>query len=462
MLLVRAGTVFVISFNIAMCAAVIFFRVLDGGDNLHNVLLAQSVVALTLVLTHSAAWFRQGGGDLSLAYVFFLMVFIFNCGKSLLFVFYPFSSISFFTFFNENDYQLIVQASEYSLVGMLVLSSAMLLTQYTKAPQQVAPTNIQLFAAQLTGGVFMLVSVPAAIIDLQAMLLLVLQGGYFALYSTEQTYGAAGIVKVLSYFLFPSLFISIIAFRKNKALVYAIIIFAVIYTLVRLAMGGRLNALIPFIVLMSLWDVTIRRLNRTFIYATSAIMISIVFPALSVFRTGVGEATTPHESGSGLFNIIKEMSDSIGPLAWTIQRVPTDYDFLYGHSFYLALTTAMPNFFWDVHPAKEGSLAKWLVHEVNPWIAEAGGGYGFSIFAEMYLNFNWFGMLALFVVGYFTTRLAIVKTNPINTAFCFACFIGLMLWPRGEVLGVGRFILWHVGIPWLFYHAAIFAFGRFR
>ena len=106
---------------------------------------------------------------------------------------------------------------------------------------------------------------------------------------------------------------------------------------------------------------------------------------LTFLRTGQ-ELSDAAEQTSSLFRIIKEMSDSISPLIWVMQRVPSEFDFTHGHSFLLAAYTAIPNLFWDVHPAKTGSLALWLVNDVNPWIAERGGGYGFSIFQEGYFD----------------------------------------------------------------------------
>jgi oligosaccharide repeat unit polymerase len=458
---VKIETLVVIAINLMVCLFVVFFRLQDGDSHLINVLLMQSIAIFTLVVMHSVAWFRQGGSDMSLAYLFFLMVFIFNVGKALLFLFFFDKHNEFFNFFIENDYQVVVRAYEYGYVGLLVLSTAMLLSQNQQEPQEVIPNDIEMTAIKLTSIIFLAVSLPAAVIDLKTMLMQVLSGGYFALYSGEQSYGAAGILKVLAFFLFPALYISVIAFRSNKRAIYSILIFAGFYSAVKLAMGARLAALIPFLILLSLWDVSIKHVSRKMIYVSAVSMIAVVFPALSLLRVG-GELDQNTGVGHAIFEIIKEMSDSMSPLVWIMQRVPGEFDYIYGHSFLLAISTAIPNLFWDVHPAKSGSLALWLVHEVNPWIAKAGGGYGFSIFAEMYLNFYWLGMIPLFLVGIFITRFSIVKANPINTAFCFACFFGLMLWPRGEAVAVGRFILWNVGIPWLFYRGMIFAIGRFR
>lgn len=461
MFYVRVETLVIIAINAAICIGTVFMRLWDTDTDITSILLLQSAAILSLIALHTQAWLRQGGGDLSLAFLFFLMVFIFNTGKALLFVFFYNKNETFFTFFGEHDLQMVVRALEYSYVGLFVISSAMLLTQFSGPPKQIQPDPTEITAAKVTGLVFLLFSLPAALIDLQSMLMQVLSGGYFAIYSAEQSYGAAGLVKVLAFFLFPAFYLCLVGFKDNRYFTTFIFSFALFYSLIKLGMGARLVALVPFLILISLWDSTIKPVNRKLIYVTAVLMIVVVFPALSLLRVG-GELNQESGVTLMLFHIIKEMSDSISPLVWVMQRVPWEFDFLYGQSFVLAASTAIPNLFWDVHPAKAGSLALWLVNEVNPWIAERGGGYGFSIFAEMYLNFYWLGMLPLLVISVFITRLAQIKANPINTAFCFACFLGIMLWPRGELVAVARFILWNVGIPWLCYKTLVFAFARFR
>ena len=460
-MIVRLDTLVIIALNAAILATAMLIRQFYADSDIGTVLVIMSIAVMSLLVLHSYAWFNQGASDLSMAYVFFLMVFLFNLGKATLFMFFRDVPEPFFTFFNYYDLQIIVRAFEYSYCGFFVLSTAMLLSYKKVDTVQIEPTDAQWAAAKFTGLLFAAVSVPAAMMDLKDQVIAVLTGGYFALFSQEQSYGAAGIVKVLGFFMLPSLYILTIAFKKNKAIVYSIFIFCMLYALIRLAMGSRLASLIPVIVLLSLWDGTFKHVNRKMIYSLAAFAFAVVFPALALLRTG--QSLDAHgESASAMFHILKEMSDSISPLIWVMQRVPWEMDFIYGHSFLLAVSTAIPNLFWDVHPAKAGSLALWLVNEVNPWIAERGGGYGFSIFAEMYLNFYWLGMPVLFLLGIFINKLATVRRNPINTAFCFACFLGIMLWPRGELVAVARFILWNVGIPWVCYHIMVFVFSKLR
>jgi oligosaccharide repeat unit polymerase len=448
-----------ICINFTICLFTILVRQWVVDENISTVLVVQSIGILSLLIIHTIVWNKIGGNDLSLAYIFFLMIFIFNLGKAVLFVFYQQEAASFFNFFTAHDEQIIVRAFEFGYVGFFVISCAMLLSFTEKRITVIEPSPIQISAALHTGVIFLALSLPAALIDLQAMVMQVLSGGYFALFNGEQSYGAAGIVKVLAFFLYPSLFLLLVSCRNNKMVVFSIFAFALAISLIKMLLGMRLVSLIPFIILLSLWDCTVRKINRKIIYLSGAFLFVIVFPALSLLRTGQ-DLTHNIDNTSALYRIVAEMSDSISPLIWVMQRAPSEIDFQYGYSFLLSLSTIIPNLFWDVHPAKTGSLALWLVNEVNPWIAERGGGYGFSIFAELYLNFYWFGMIVLFIFSILINKMAMIKKNPINTAFAFACFIGFMLWPRGELVTVARFIFWHVGFLWICYHLLVMVYRR--
>ena len=447
--------------NITVCLGTILFRQWSVDENIPAVFIAQSIGILSLLAIHVYVWIKIGGSDLSLAFIFLLMVFIFNLGKSVLFVFYQEQVDSFFTFFTFQDYQVIVRAFEFGYIGFLTLSSVMLLSFKKTKIKVVEPTNQQLNSVRFTGVLFLIISLPATLFDLQSIIVLVLSGGYFAIFNSEQTYGAAGIVKVLALFLYPSLLLLVVAYKNNHYILKSIFIFALFLALIKLMLGMRLTSLIPFMVFLSLWDAVIKPINRKTIYLMAVFLFMFVFPMLSFLRTGQ-ELTEAAEQTSALYRIITEMSDSISPLVWVMQRVPYQLDFIYGHSLVLSLYTLVPNLFWDVHPAKTGSLALWLVNEVNPWIAERGGGYGFSIFAEMYINFYWFAMFFLAFFGYFINKLASIKQNPINTAFAFSCFLGFMLWPRGELVSVARFIFWHVGFLWICYHIMTVVYSRLK
>jgi len=71
-------TVWAVLINLTVCLVVIFIRQWAIDENIPFVLIAQSVGILSLLIIHTYVWIKIGGNDLSLAFVFFLMVFTFN------------------------------------------------------------------------------------------------------------------------------------------------------------------------------------------------------------------------------------------------------------------------------------------------------------------------------------------------------------------------------------------------
>ena len=66
---------------------------------------------------------------------------------------------------------------------------------------------------------------------------------------------------------------------------------------------------------------------------------------------------------------ISETGTSMGTISATIQLAPTYRPFDPGAGYGYAATTAMPNFFWDVHPAVGHSYEAWLADTIAPGYA---------------------------------------------------------------------------------------------
>ena len=74
------------------------------------------------------------------------------------------------------------------------------------------------------------------------------------------------------------------------------------------------------------------------------------------------------------------------------------FGFRYGESYLYSLTTIIPNLgFWDAHPgAIKAHLGNWLQDVLG-----LDYGPGFSMAAEAYINFGWFGILFMMLLGCF-------------------------------------------------------------
>lgn len=159
-------------------------------------------------------------------------------------------------------------------------------------------------------------------------------------------------------------------------------------------------------------------------------------------------------SKNPIFELIYEMGNTMNVTGWVILLVPAARNFLYGASYFTSLLTLIPNVFWNIHPAvKAGTLADWLVMSIDPSFAEIGGGYGFSIFAEAYMNFGYyFSLLFIFVVGMIVMKFILWgwKEDRIARRLVRATFFSFSLViARGETVSIMRYLMWYSIFPYI-------------
>ena len=154
--------------------------------------------------------------------------------------------------------------------------------------------------------------------------------------------------------------------------------------------------------------------------------------------------------------------------AYILQMVPDRAPFNYGVDYLWAVIGAIvPNIgLWDEHPANAHIGSAVLVREVEPEIAAAGGGLGFSFIAEAYAAFGWLGApLALLVLGFGFARFArwaFAGRDMARAALFTAVLIPILLWPRQEVSVFLRGAVWYGVIPYMIIRALARARGGRR
>lgn len=81
-------------------------------------------------------------------------------------------------------------------------------------------------------------------------------------------------------------------------------------------------------------------------------------------------------------------------LSETIRSVSSGHPYRYGETYLEGFEILIPEILYPNRPLSPGSEMAW---DIDPKVAKAGGGFGFSPFAEGYLNF---GFLGVFLTGY--------------------------------------------------------------
>jgi len=289
--------------------------------------------------------------------------------------------------------------------------------------------------------------------------------GYSGIFQREAQTGFGAWSNVLSGFLIPGIYFLLIGGKDKK--IYKIIAISLMgfYSISYLYAGSRNRALLPLVVFLWIWHKFVKRFNlRRFLIISLIliVIIFIVFPTIKIVRSIPGK-----ERKSFLFYIesikevenplifpFAEMGGSLRNVAYTISLIPKERNYDFGQSYIYALLTIMPNLFWRVHPTiQRGTFSDWLVNRVNPYIAERGGGYGFSFIAEAYANFGWLGcLIVMLVLGIFIGKLSIY-TEETKNPFLFAviaCFLPqLMFFTRGESALLIRTFAWYSLIPYI-------------
>lgn len=193
------------------------------------------------------------------------------------------------------------------------------------------------------------------------------------------------------------------------------------------------------------------------------IAIALLIVSRLIFTARLGNATmltvtdlAPDQLSplASVIDAVAELGGSLATVAYTIDLVPTTRPFECGMTYLYSFASLFPSLIFPNgnHPTwSRGEEAAWLISIVSPRTAEFGGGLGFSLIAEAYLNFGTlFGATFFFLIGVFTAVVNRYAASPgfPNRGAAGAVFLTIsMLAARGESLMVFRRLLLLVGIP---------------
>lgn len=216
------------------------------------------------------------------------------------------------------------------------------------------------------------------------------------------------------------------------------------------------------VALLWLHSVAIRPI-RMWVVALTGVSTLILIPGLAAVRGRAFSVENTLESlqevYAGMENPIvlalSEMGGTLLTVVHTMGLVPSARPFEWGMGYAIALTTVLPNLFWDLHPAIQAGLPSyWLMKEIDPHAANAGFGFGYSMIAEAYLNFSSIGgPLAVGVMGYLLSAFVCwTFSNPdaLKLALQAILMSFVLFVARAESHLVIRPIFWECLVPYLF------------
>ena len=292
---------------------------------------------------------------------------------------------------------------------------------------------------------------------LSSSLSVVFDYGYLGLYRYQNTMSTA---QAMSAFFVPGVIFLLAGSKQHRWLQGVSVILAAAYAVIYLFLGARGSAAMGCIAVAWVFDRSIRKIPRSLIFGLAVVAL-MVFSLVRETRGASGRdrlsLSDQFEALSNMENpissSISEMGNSLVTVTHTLQLVPATREFDYGVSYLYAALAVVPNIGWEVHPSiAHGLLSDWLIRTVDPVVASAGGGLGFSFIAEAYLNFGWFGgPFFLALIGY-TVCWIFSKADgddPANHALTASFLSFFFVFSRGESAIVARGLVWYAILPYL-------------
>lgn len=318
-------------------------------------------------------------------------------------------------------------------------------------------------AIMYTGIVLLVFSLPGFIFDTINTLTIVINEGYRALYGYDGNVVQLGLlVRIFRYtsdYFIPSL-ICLLVVNREKIFNRRVIIFALgLFILNALYIGGRSNGMVLLLVLTLIYHYCIKPIDkkRAILLGISGYIILSFLGIVAQLRGVSGRSfldyviAFKHSFGKGnLFvQTLSEMGITMFPLTAVIMLFPESFDFLGGKSYLYALTSIIPNLgFWDIHPAKVyAGGGDWLMDTLNLY-----SGPGFTLIADAFRNFGWYGFFVLLGFGFLFGRVySLLDKSTINyrpDLFCVIMifFNATLMCVRGDNLYIVR-PLFFVVIP---------------
>lgn len=396
----------------------------------------------------------KNGQKLISPYIVFLMVmYIFHVGQSLM---YPFNVITnrdlvgFMGITASGVFK--AQLISFSFLAFFQIGSLLCnIHSYKKAINSSYPK--QIIRLKRIGWFLAIVSFYPYYSELIHNAILSMTFGYGALYEGEAKIGFANFGSILADYYIPAIICLYIVYKNNnkaRLLIVGILLFSCGVILVT---GGRTEAVIILLLLLILHNYLIKSFTRKQLIAIGSfgVIVLILLASIAQMRSNTSRSfndtfdISENTSNNGAVEAIGEMGGSMFCLIWTDEIVPQTEEYRFGSSYAYAFTSIIPNLgFWDIHPAKKhANLADWLTDKKG-----LSFGTGYSMIAEAYINFGYFGALLMILMGYLITNVFgrlksyTITRNVASTAFVLVLFWFSLKIPRNSFIGIVRAIFY--------------------
>lgn len=404
---------------------------------------------------------KKTGHDLLSPYIMFLSaLYIFSVGQGLL---YPLNLVSdtknIIGFLGITEQDLF--KSELPTLIMLSLFHIGALGSkhfYSNAETSYEYSRIQIETEKLKGiGIFLfIVSAYPYISDTVTSMISSIAFGYGSTYGIGRV-GIDNMSAIIGGFFIPSVICLFIANKDNKLKRTLLLLLLIAIIIMNLTIGRRSYAVILLCLVLVMYNYLVKKFSRR--YFLVGVLGGFIF--LQLLATIAETRTESHSvsisevkvQDNAAIDAIAEMGLSQMCLIKTMEIVPQKDSYRYGKSYLYSLTTIIPNLgFWKIHPAKtEANMSEWLTNELGVTF-----GTGFSMCAEAWVNFGYWGVFLFFIFGRVLGNLfGRIDVSIVEGRFAYLAFLLIMFWfclilPRNSFISVVRSFFYYAGPIYLY------------
>ena len=429
----------------------------------NEVLIYWASVFLAILFVYSLWSWKHITGSIFDSYTLFLIsAVLFNAGETLLKSANIGSSPFFYEHFSERtvgETLCLVLLGLYAFhLGALTCGKMSIRVGNAYQENKIADAR----DIRLVGWILISISFLPAFFYFQDSLSHVMSYGYFSLFKSDPATSFAATDQILATFLVPGILFLLAGSRGKLFILIVSIILIVGYTSIRLFLGSRAWASMPFIVFVFIFHRYIYRIPKSLLLGGGILLLFLIFPFIGEIRNIPGHQRLSYgvmtgalsSMGNPIISILSEMGGSIRTVAYTLELVPGIRGYDFGAGYLNALFAVIPNLFWPVHPAiLRGTASDWMTMTIEPISAYMGGGMGYSFIAESYLNFGWTGSpFVLFGFGFVYTKLVFWAQNsrdPARIAMLASFLAFFLFFARSESVLVIRPLIWYALVPYL-------------
>ncbi len=437
---------------------------LDVGDE--AAIKAMSALLLAVCAWSLWSWRLLKGSIFDLYGLFVIAAALFNGGQAFLGLFdiYSLNTDDFLSLFTDLSPATTLNTVFLITLGMASLHAGALLG-FLLVPSRggaeagagsAAPPG----AVRTVGWGFLAVSAVPVVIVLAQSIQAVIAYGYLGLFQSRTSFGSG--VLILSSFVVPGLLFTLAGSKGLRLNVMFLSGLALTYCSALFFLGNRQGATMLLVAFAWIFHRSIRKIPKAMLLGVGALLLFVVFPAVTYFRLVRGSDRLSIGTFADIFSsienpfvaVIYEMGGTSATVGYTLDLVPGARDFDMGVSYFYALFTVFPSLFWEDHPSTvHGALNEWLIYTVDPVTAQfLGNSFGYSFIAEAYMNFGWIGApVALAVIGLLVGCLTLWADKPgdpakIAVLGCTMAFF--LIFARGESSEIFRPIAYYALIPY--------------